>query len=638
MATLDELERRVSKLEKGDDDLDLPKIPLLGKVFATVGNRFSDLVLRTKGDIKIQWGNKYIPLIKDGKLAVENKFIYKSNKIGKKDGIYIVDNDESQTVTLVAGGTQIDLGGTSSNNYVSYTIVQDNTYDEKSLAQQNIGLVSNSISDIKINTGITYSITENKLYTVLNGELYTPTADLPDPITKQVRIQTNSEGALVIAGTGENNGIFFGSSKLYEQNNIIHLNNSTHIHGYSLLLGDGSGVLPSDSTGIALSDARIYNWKSNLNLMADNGVYIRDTLYVGNSPKTMLNENKIQSNLIQSDTFRDQQRTFSLTTTGEYSTLTVDNIIERRPEVCDNIIYPEWYYNINNTIRSFSIIQYKLKVDLYFENKFQVNDIVKVLFVEPYGIQLNVFELYFTVNEIDNNTLTISLNGNIEQGGSYLQIIHAVDAANYTGKQIQLVYRENETFLKSDNKSISLVNTSSIDLAETINTKIGDLSTISGLSGYGIYSNNANFSNIKYTQNYNLPVTDNSANLASTEWIHKLLPKGTIIMFNGITIPEGWHICDGNDGTPNLINRFIKGSDIISVGETGGNSEITLTVENLPEHTHSLNVVNTTAGSGQYYALDPKETNTIQSGSTGEGSPINIEPQYYSLVYIIKMI
>jgi hypothetical protein len=31
-------------------------------------------------------------------------------------------------------------------------------------------------------------------------------------------------------------------------------------------------------------------------------------------------------------------------------------------------------------------------------------------------------------------------------------------------------------------------------------------------------------------------------------------------MFNGASseIPEGWAICDGTNGTPNLIGRFIK--------------------------------------------------------------------------------
>ena len=36
------------------------------------------------------------------------------------------------------------------------------------------------------------------------------------------------------------------------------------------------------------------------------------------------------------------------------------------------------------------------------------------------------------------------------------------------------------------------------------------------------------------------------------------LPVGSIIMFNGTSIPDKWHICDGTDGTPNLIDKFIK--------------------------------------------------------------------------------
>ena len=45
-------------------------------------------------------------------------------------------------------------------------------------------------------------------------------------------------------------------------------------------------------------------------------------------------------------------------------------------------------------------------------------------------------------------------------------------------------------------------------------------------------------------------------------------------MYNGLSseIPEGWHICDGTEGTPNLIGKFIKASK--TSGEIGGNSTI----------------------------------------------------------------
>ncbi|WP_440974368.1 hypothetical protein [Pseudomonas koreensis] len=50
------------------------------------------------------------------------------------------------------------------------------------------------------------------------------------------------------------------------------------------------------------------------------------------------------------------------------------------------------------------------------------------------------------------------------------------------------------------------------------------------------------------------------------------IPKGTIVMFNGDTIPEGWGLCDGRDGRPNLIDRFIIGGALENRGATNGKS------------------------------------------------------------------
>ena len=46
---------------------------------------------------------------------------------------------------------------------------------------------------------------------------------------------------------------------------------------------------------------------------------------------------------------------------------------------------------------------------------------------------------------------------------------------------------------------------------------------------------------------------------------------GMITMFNGPIdkIPAGWHICDGTEGTPNLIDKFIKATD----GATGDSTD-----------------------------------------------------------------
>lgn len=52
------------------------------------------------------------------------------------------------------------------------------------------------------------------------------------------------------------------------------------------------------------------------------------------------------------------------------------------------------------------------------------------------------------------------------------------------------------------------------------------------------------------------------------------LPRGIITMWSGATnaVPSGWALCDGNNGTPNLKDRFIVGAgQSYGVGNTGGN-------------------------------------------------------------------
>lgn len=72
------------------------------------------------------------------------------------------------------------------------------------------------------------------------------------------------------------------------------------------------------------------------------------------------------------------------------------------------------------------------------------------------------------------------------------------------------------------------------------------------------------------------------------ELIDYLLPTGIIQMWSGtnLNIPTGWALCDGTNGTPNLVNKFIKAS---TVTQDGGGSN-TIVESNLPSHTHSVSV------------------------------------------------
>eukprot|EP01084_Bolivina_argentea_P165675 287795_1 len=61
--------------------------------------------------------------------------------------------------------------------------------------------------------------------------------------------------------------------------------------------------------------------------------------------------------------------------------------------------------------------------------------------------------------------------------------------------------------------------------------------------------------------------------------LYSMLPNGIIIIWYGLTssIPVGWSLCDGTNGTPDLQGKFIIGSsDDFEPGSTGGSNEITI--------------------------------------------------------------
>jgi microcystin-dependent protein len=75
------------------------------------------------------------------------------------------------------------------------------------------------------------------------------------------------------------------------------------------------------------------------------------------------------------------------------------------------------------------------------------------------------------------------------------------------------------------------------------------------------------------------------------------IPVGGIIMWSGSAdaIPEGWALCDGQNGTPNLSGKFVVGydpsdADYNSVGKSGGAATVKLTTDQMPKHTHKRSV------------------------------------------------
>ena len=120
------------------------------------------------------------------------------------------------------------------------------------------------------------------------------------------------------------------------------------------------------------------------------------------------------------------------------------------------------------------------------------------------------------------------------------------------------------------------------------------------------------------------------------------VPFGVIAMWSGNadSIPPGWQLCDGTNGTPDLRDKFVLGAGgECAPGDTGGEKAVTLTVPQLPKHFHEFNWSPGGSGTNQYLKpVNAAPYNTpAQTSKVGGDQPHNNMPPYYALCYIMHM-
>ena len=160
------------------------------------------------------------------------------------------------------------------------------------------------------------------------------------------------------------------------------------------------------------------------------------------------------------------------------------------------------------------------------------------------------------------------------------------------------------------------------------------------------------------------------------------IPPGVVVMWSGNFVPTGWALCNGDNGTPDLRNRFVfcAGTETNPIGSTGGSATATLTNLNIPAHTHTIAGVSAAGGTHTHSINDPGHTHTytVVSGfgalaggtgvglaststggsgtgitinaaadhthafsgttsSVGSGESFSILPPYYSLAFLMKL-
>lgn len=111
------------------------------------------------------------------------------------------------------------------------------------------------------------------------------------------------------------------------------------------------------------------------------------------------------------------------------------------------------------------------------------------------------------------------------------------------------------------------------------------------------------------------------------------MQRGMILLWSGaiVDIPNGWHLCDGTESTPDLRNKFVVGAgDTYNLGDTGGsvNHNHTFTSDS---HFHII-----APGDEISTGLDYENVtdSKVVTGTTNNGSSL---PPYYALAYIMRL-
>jgi microcystin-dependent protein len=146
-------------------------------------------------------------------------------------------------------------------------------------------------------------------------------------------------------------------------------------------------------------------------------------------------------------------------------------------------------------------------------------------------------------------------------------------------------------------------------------------------------------------------------------------PSGTIVAFDDplSEIPSGWALCDGNNGTPNMLDRFPRaassGSD---PGTNGGQNSYSLSSSQMESHSHvatlesdgfhghTVEVYNSISkytgdfpnpgpylgGSGtnsSETSSEPSHAHSASMQSTGADSSVDNRPEFREVAFIMKL-
>lgn len=572
-----------------------------GRTYNATGDTNADFLIKTRGQVKVQYGNKFIDLIKDGKINVDIDFIKSVpsvDNIPKTDGFYYVEDTGILYVSI--GGTLISIAGELGTTYVSFAGPQDTTIEQKLQALNNIGLIYPTMDEAVesgIQNGIVFIEDTLRFYIVEKGVFAEYPSSIPNPYTKQFVINKTEtkSGSLVLMGDGIANGLFIGDGlKLYQEGM------------FSVINGDNIVFRTGNLDAVEFDDLKA---TFNIEILANKPV----------------SGNKFQSIGATS------KKGFRLYIEGGKSILEVDKIIER-DSTSAFPIKEHWLstYNIVTEVEDFENEEDVYALTFHHRSTFKVGDILAVYKYlttidenEDENIEIVRILMQVTEAEEENLIKVIMLR-------DFTRPEQEDDEYDITDIAGSVVYKVAEPIKASGiriDKNIDLVEADSantVDLLSSIRTRLGNIKVLNksypeepilDIPEYGFYSDNAllekanlfyskmyksdiHASNIyksriedsdiydsrlynpdiyapifrggenmdmfpKYEDGFEIPENDNSKTLATTEWVNKKIVSGT---GNFVTLDTAQEITGEKTFSGGIIVNGVK----IDAGESVG--------------------------------------------------------------------
>ncbi len=113
------------------------------------------------------------------------------------------------------------------------------------------------------------------------------------------------------------------------------------------------------------------------------------------------------------------------------------------------------------------------------------------------------------------------------------------------------------------------------------------------------------------------------------------LPVGTIIAWYAVNspVPDGWSICDGNNGTPDLRGKFLRG--VGTIADAGNDPEAK------SNHRHSATVTDASKANNSHNATcsqgcDDMWASLYNHDHLGAISQVSHIPPNFKVVYLMK--